>query len=60
MTEYNIITWNVNGIRSRIFDNKASTTCKKMSRVLQDDSSLSMLLKINPIDFICFQETRCV
>lgn len=59
MTEYNIITWNVNGIRSRIFDNKASTTCKKMSRVLQDDSSLSMLLKINPIDFICFQETRC-
>lgn len=47
-----VITWNVNGIRSRIFNSKTN------SFKYEENSSMSMILKENP-DFICLQETRC-
>jgi len=54
-----IVSWNVNGIRSRIFDAKASTECKKNEkRNLQEGSSLYNLIKSEDPDIICLQETR--
>ena len=65
------VSWNVNGIRSRIFDNISSTAYDKVyrdmkklastetiTRHIHDESSLKHLLNENP-DFICLQETRC-
>lgn len=61
--EYNtlkIVTWNVNGIRSRIFNNKTSTQLTKKKYVSADDnSSISNLIKETQADIICLQETRC-
>ena len=59
MTEINIVSWNVNGIRSRIFDNKMSGTCKNKIRKCDEDSSLHQLINMSNADFICLQETRC-
>lgn len=53
-----IITWNVNGIRSRIFNNRVSTKLKKNEVLVPEDNcSMYNLLKENP-DIICLQETR--
>ena len=57
--ELNLVTWNVNGIRTRIFDNNKSTTCKLNNKSVQQDSSLFNLLQMTNADFLCFQETRC-
>ena len=53
-----IITWNVNGIRARIFDNMTSTEAKNNPRTITENSSMFNLLKEDP-DFICLQETKC-
>jgi exodeoxyribonuclease III len=54
-----IITWNVNGIRSRIFNENISSKLKKNQKIIvEQDSSMEKLLKYDP-DFICLQETRC-
>lgn len=54
-----IVSWNVNGIRSRIFDSKVSSECKKnVKRNLQEGSSLFNLINSEDPDIICFQETR--
>lgn len=60
MTEINVVSWNVNGIRSRIFDDKISGDFKKEKvRNCEEDSSLHQLICMSNADFICLQETRC-
>tara|TARA_B110000858_G_scaffold188845_1_gene234881 strand:- start:140 stop:1006 length:867 start_codon:yes stop_codon:yes gene_type:complete len=55
-----IISWNVNGIRSRIFNNKLSTQHKKNTIInLESNSSMSNLILQYDPDIICLQETRC-
>ena len=66
-----VATWNVNGIRTRIFDSLDNANYEKTQRSLKKQtgscnnyrkilpsSSLENLLKYD-IDFLCFQETRC-
>ncbi len=54
-----IITWNVNGIRSRIFNDKTSTQIGKVKDVpLLQNSPMNKILNLDP-DVICLQETRC-
>ena len=54
-----IVSWNVNGIRSRIFNEKISSKLKKDEKIFpMEDSALQELLKHCP-DIICIQETRC-
>ena len=54
-----VISWNVNGIRSRIFnDTIGSKLSKSKDIVIQEDSPIMEILKYDP-DVICFQETRC-
>ena len=57
--ELNLVTWNVNGIRTRIFDNEKVTNCKLNKKTLTENSSLSNLITSTNPDFICLQETRC-
>lgn len=53
-----IVTWNVNGIRSRIFNHEINNKLKKNHIFIpEENSSMSNLLKKNP-DIICLQETR--
>ena len=54
-----IISWNVNGIRSRIFNENISSKLKK-NEILepQEGSPMAQLLNLDP-DIICIQETRC-
>ena len=53
-----IVTWNVNGIRSRIFNNRVSIKLKKNEILVpEENSSMFNLLKEDP-DIICLQETR--
>lgn len=55
-----VITWNVNGIRSRIFNRKTSTQISKEIEVIPDECSpIDNLVKNHDPDFICLQETRC-
>jgi exodeoxyribonuclease-3 len=55
-----IITWNVNGIRSRIFNEKISSKLKKNAIIdIQEKSPIDTLLKEQDPDIICLQETRC-
>ena len=53
-----IISWNVNGLRTRILDQKDSSQFKGKSCIDQD-SSLGNLLQEYDADIICFSETRC-
>lgn len=54
-----IVSWNVNGIRSRIFNGKISSKLKKDEKIFPTEgSALQELLKHDP-DIICMQETRC-
>lgn len=55
-----IISWNVNGIRSRIFNNEISSKLKKNQNIIPEEKSvLYNLLKEYDPDILCFQETRC-
>mgnify|MGYP001435883041 CR=1 FL=1 len=55
-----IITWNVNGIRSRIFNEYISTKLKKGQSIAPvDNSPIKKLLEEHSPDVICLQETRC-
>lgn len=54
-----VVSWNVNGIRSRIFNDKTSTQIGKVRDVfIEEGSPMSQVLDLNP-DIITFQETRC-
>lgn len=54
-----VLTWNVNGIRSRIFNDKTSAQIGKVKDIhIQEDSPMSQILELNP-DIITLQETRC-
>jgi exodeoxyribonuclease III len=54
-----IVSWNVNGIRSRIFNDSISSKLKKNEKIFPiDGSAIQDLLKYDP-DIICMQETRC-
>jgi exodeoxyribonuclease-3 len=56
----NIVTWNINGIRSRVFNNKTSTQLPKNKYYSpEENSSISNLIKETNADIICLQETRC-
>lgn len=58
--QYRIITWNVNGIRSRVFNNKTSTQLpKKKSFIPEEGSAMHNLVKNYDPLIICLQETRC-
>jgi len=55
-----VVTWNVNGIRSRIFNDKISSKLKKGALMeIQEKSPIDILLKEQDPDIICLQETRC-
>lgn len=55
-----VITWNVNGIRSRIFNDKISSKLKKDAIMeIQENSPIDILIKEEDPDIICLQETRC-
>lgn len=54
-----IVSWNVNGIRSRIFNEKISSKLKKDEKIFPEEGcAMQELLKHDP-DIICLQETRC-
>lgn len=54
-----IVSWNVNGIRSRVFNDRISSKLKKNEKILPEEgSAMHDLLKLEP-DIICMQETRC-
>lgn len=56
----NVVTWNVNGIRSRVFNDKISIKLKKnISYYPEENSAMSNLIKETNADIICLQETRC-
>lgn len=59
MSNYKIVSWNVNGIRSRIFNDKTSTQIKKEINIPLEEGSPLFNLKKQNLDFICLQETRC-
>ena len=55
-----VITWNVNGIRSRIFNDKIASKLKKNTLMeIQEQSPIDILIKEQDPDLICLQETRC-
>jgi exodeoxyribonuclease-3 len=55
-----VITWNVNGIRSRIFNDKISSKLKKDTIMeIQENSPIDILIKEEDPEIICLQETRC-
>lgn len=55
-----IITWNVNGIRSRIFNENISSKLKKNELIFpQESSPIKKLIDDYDPDVICLQETRC-
>ena len=60
LEQYRIITWNVNGIRSRIFNNKTSTQLPKNKSFLPEEGSAmhNLIKNYDPL-IICLQETRC-
>ena len=55
-----VVTWNVNGIRSRIFSDLVSSKLKKQQYYSAEiNSSISNLILETQADIICLQETRC-
>ena len=55
-----IVTWNINGIRSRVFNNKTSAQLPKNKYYSPEENcSMSNLIKETNADIICLQETRC-
>ena len=57
--EIKIVTWNVNGIRSRIFNDKTSTQIKQKIINPEEGSPMHNLISSTNADIICIQETRC-
>lgn len=53
-----IVSWNVNSLRSRIFDTETAA-CKRKPRTILATSPLGLLIKSKNPDVICFQETKC-
>ncbi len=54
-----IVSWNVNGIRTRILSEKPFSKCKLGFQKIDPISNLGKIVtKYNP-DILCFQETRC-
>ena len=54
-----VITWNVNGIRTKIFNKLSSAKISKEHQIFPDViSPISNILKLDA-DFICLQETWC-
>ncbi len=54
-----IASWNVNGLRSYIVDDLASTQAPKVKTQVHSESNLGHLIQLYDPDWICFQETRC-
>jgi exodeoxyribonuclease-3 len=54
-----IVSWNVNGIRSRIFNELISSKLKKGCILSPEDNSAIALVLAHDPDIICLQETRC-
>ena len=55
-----VVSWNVNGIRSRIFTDKIASQLKKNTLIeIQEKSPIDILIKDHDPDIICLQETRC-
>lgn len=54
-----VISWNVNGIRSRIFNDKISSKLKKNQEIIPEENSPIQKLLEQDVDIICIQETRC-
>uniref|UniRef100_A0A6C0LIG9 Endonuclease/exonuclease/phosphatase domain-containing protein n=1 Tax=viral metagenome TaxID=1070528 RepID=A0A6C0LIG9_9ZZZZ len=55
-----IVTWNINGIRSRVFNNKISAQLQKNKYYSPEEfCSMYNLIKETNADIICLQETRC-
>ena len=60
MSDLVISTWNVNGMRSRIFDEKTSAKCKRKGEVeIKSYSPLAALIRQANPDIMCFQEIKC-
>jgi exonuclease III len=60
ITNLKIVSWNVNGIRSRIFTDKIASQLKKNTLIeIQETSPINILIKNHDPDIICLQETRC-
>ena len=56
----NVVTWNVNGIRSRIFNELLCSKLKKGQGYSAElNSPISNLVLETQADIICLQETRC-
>jgi exodeoxyribonuclease III len=53
-----IVSWNVNGIRSRVISNKNAKDCKKWCEI-EEGSNLGKIIEDHDPDIICFQETKC-
>ena len=58
MPEIRISSWNINGIRSYIFNNNPCGKFKKITEI-ENGSNLHHLLEETNSNVICFQETRC-
>ena len=55
-----ISSWNVNGMRSRILDDKTSAKCKrKGEREIKPNSALADLISQTNPNIMCFQEIKC-
>lgn len=55
-----VVTWNINGIRSRVFNDKISSQLpkNKIFSPKENSSMYNLINETNP-DIICLQETRC-
>jgi exodeoxyribonuclease III len=58
MTRLNIISWNVNGLRSFIINNKPCSKFREGSEI-DPESNLAELITKTDANILCFQETRC-
>lgn len=55
---FNILSWNINGLRSNVISTKKYTKRTKYSEI-EKDSNLGKLVERYKPDAICLQETRC-
>jgi exodeoxyribonuclease III len=56
--ELKIMSWNVNGIRSRVVSAKGCKDCKTWNEI-DETSNLGVIIAENDPDILCFQETKC-